>query len=59
MLLVDGAFAEAIDGDEDIIGGLCPAEWLWCGIDGIDIGFDSGFEFPGCFSVSRAKKRST
>jgi hypothetical protein len=47
MLLVDGAFAEAIDGDEDVIGGLCPAEWLWCRIGGIDIGFDSGFEFPG------------
>ncbi len=23
MMLVDSAFAEAIDGDEDIIGGLC------------------------------------
>jgi hypothetical protein len=23
MMLVDGAFAEAIDGDEDIIGELC------------------------------------
>jgi len=28
-MLVDGAFAEAIDGDEDIISGLCPAERLW------------------------------
>jgi hypothetical protein len=24
MMLVDGAFAAAIDGAEDIIGGLCP-----------------------------------
>ena len=44
-MLVDGAFAKAIDGDEDIIGGLCPAERLWSRIGGIDIGFDSGFEF--------------
>ncbi len=44
-MLVDGAFAEAIDGDDYIIGGLCPAERLWSRIGGIDIGFDSGFEF--------------
>jgi hypothetical protein len=25
-MLADVAFAEAIDGDKDIIGGLCPAE---------------------------------
>ena len=47
MMLVDGAFAEAIDGDKNIIGGLCPAERLWIRIGGIDIGSDSGFEFPG------------
>jgi hypothetical protein len=27
-MLVDVAFAEAIDGDKDIIGGICPAE-VW------------------------------
>jgi hypothetical protein len=35
-MLVDLAFAEAIDGDKDIIGGLCPAErprFRICGID--------------------------
>jgi hypothetical protein len=47
MMLVDSAFAEAIDGDEDIIGEHCPAERLWFRIGGIDIGFDGGFEFLG------------
>ena len=47
MMLVDGAFAEAIDSDEDIIGGLCLAERLWFRIGGIDIGSHSGFEFIG------------
>ena len=35
-MLVDGAFAGAIDGDDYIIGSR---------IGGIDVGFDSGFEF--------------
>ena len=45
MMLVDSTFAETIDGDEDIIGGTCPAERLWFRIGGIDRGFDNGFEF--------------
>jgi hypothetical protein len=40
-MLVDGAFAEAIDGDDYIIGGLCPAERLWSRIGGIDVGFSA------------------
>jgi hypothetical protein len=67
MMLVDGAFAEAIDGDEDIIGELCLAKRLWFRIGGIDWALIAASSSPVdrctphriCRPVNRAKKRST
>lgn len=40
----ESAQAEALDGSENVVGGLGPSERLGIGISGIDVSFDSGFE---------------
>src|SRR4051794_30014319 len=43
----DGAMAKPLDGGEDVVGGLGPAEGLGIGVAGIDVGSDRRFEFRG------------
>ena len=40
-----GAPAEALDGGQDIVGALDPAEGFWVGVASLDIGLDRCFEF--------------
>ena len=59
--------AEPLDGGEDVVGGLGPAEWLGIGVAGINVGSDRGFEFrggamgaaPDLVVCQQAEKRST
>ena len=44
---VEGAAAEAVDGGEDVVGGLGPAERLGIGVSGVDVGVDGGFQGLG------------
>jgi hypothetical protein len=39
-----GSEAEALDGGEDVVGGLGPAEGLGAGVMGVDEGAEAGFE---------------
>src|SRR5688572_19462480 len=39
--------AEAVDGGKDVVGGFGPAEGLWLGVAGVDVGVDVGFEGSG------------
>jgi len=43
----EGSGAEALDGGEDVVGGLGPAERLGGGVVGVEIGVDRGFELHG------------
>jgi hypothetical protein len=40
---VEGLEAEALDGGKDVVGGFGPAEELWVGVDGVEVGSDRGF----------------
>ena len=39
--------AEAVDGGKDVVGGFGPAEGLWLGVVGVDVGMNVGFEGLG------------
>ena len=44
MLLIggiEGSQAEALDGGEDVVGGLGPSEGSWIGVDGVDVVADN------------------
>jgi len=34
--------AEAVDGGKDVVGGFGPAEGLWLGVVGVNVGMDVG-----------------
>ena len=44
---VEGAAAEASDGGEDVVCGLGPADRLWIGVAGVDVGGDGGLQRLG------------
>ena len=44
---VEGFETEAFYGGEDIVGGFGPAEGLWVGVDGVEVGSDRGLQFRG------------
>ena len=41
------AQAEALDGGQDVVSGLGPAEGSWIGVDGLDVAEDGFFELSG------------
>ena len=41
----EGFETEAFYGGEDIVGGFGPAEGLWVGVDGVEVGSDRGLQF--------------
>lgn len=43
----ESAEAEAVDGGKDVVGGFDPAEGLWLGVVGVDVGEDVGLEGSG------------
>ena len=44
-----------MDAGQDVVGGLCPAEWSWIGIGGLDVSCDGLFEIgTGRHSLIRA-----
>lgn len=43
----EGAEAEAVDRGKDVVGGFGPAEGLWLGVVGVDVGEDVCFEGLG------------
>ena len=44
---IECAQAEALNGGEDVVGGLCPTEGPGIGVDDVDIGEDGVFELSG------------
>jgi hypothetical protein len=48
-----GSKAEALDRSGDVIGALCPFEWLKIVVGGVDIGLDRGFKIDDRVERSR------
>ena len=52
----EGSGAEALDGGEDVVGGLGPAEGFGSGVVGVDVGVDGRLELGGRAMAATAQR---